>query len=180
MAIANSQELIRRFDAAEERWCLAFNRWSDQRAVREFFAAISRLGNGVFWYVIILSLPLFYGMAGAMRTLQMTVTGVTGVLIYKWMKHRFVRERPYISHLRIRVGTAPLDRYSFPSGHTLHAVSFAIMLAAYFPVLTLVVVPFAILVALSRVILGLHYPTDVAVGALLGAAIAAISMGLAA
>jgi undecaprenyl-diphosphatase len=136
------------------------------------------LGNGVFWYVIVLSLPFFYGSDGAMRTAQMTVTGIAGVLIYKWMKHRFVRERPYISHLRIRVGTAPLDRYSFPSGHTLHAVSFAIMLSACFPILTWVVVPFAVLVALSRMVLGLHYPTDVAVGALIGAGLAALSLAL--
>jgi undecaprenyl-diphosphatase len=94
------------------------------------------------------------------------------------MKQRFVRERPYISHLRIRVGTAPLDRYSFPSGHTLHAVCFAILLTAYFPVFAWLVVPFAALVAVSRVVLGLHYPTDVVVGALIGAGLAMASMSI--
>jgi undecaprenyl-diphosphatase len=177
MAIA-TDELIRRFDAAEERICVSFNRLSDPRAIRLFFAAISRLGNGVFWYVLILTLPLVAGAEGALRAVQFTVTGFAGVALYKWMKHRFVRERPYISHLRIRVGTAPLDRYSFPSGHTLHAVSFAILFTAYFPLLTWIVVPFAVLVALSRVVLGLHYPTDVAVGALIGAGMAVLSMSI--
>jgi undecaprenyl-diphosphatase len=100
------------------------------------------------------------------------------VLLYKFLKQRFVRERPYISHLRIRVGARPLDRYSFPSGHTLHAVSFAILFSFYFPVLLWIVVPFAALVALSRVVLGLHYPTDVAVGALIGASLALASLSL--
>jgi undecaprenyl-diphosphatase len=178
VAIASSAEIIRRCDAAEERLCLAFNRWSDHRSIRLFFTAVSRLGNGSFWYVIVLSLPIVFGRDAALRTLQMSVTGFIGVAIYKWLKQRFVRERPYIAHLRIRVGTAPLDRYSFPSGHTLHAVNFAILLTVYFPVLAWLVVPFAVLVAISRVVLGLHYPTDVAVGAALGAGLALTSMSM--
>jgi undecaprenyl-diphosphatase len=179
MDIARSAELIRRFDVAEERVCVAFNRWSDYRSIRAFFAAVSRLGNGVFWYSWIVFLPALFGATGGWRALQMMATGTTGVAIYKWLKQRFVRERPYISHLRIHVGTAPLDRYSFPSGHTLHAVCYSIMLTAYFPILGWIVIPFAALVALSRVVLGLHYPTDVAVGAAIGAGLAVASMSIA-
>jgi len=178
MASISSAELFRRFDAAEQRLCVSFNRWSHRNSIRIFFAAISRLGNGVFWYALILSLPVVAGAQGGMRALQFTVTGFTGVAIYKWMKQRWVRERPYISHLTIRAGTAPLDRYSFPSGHTLHAVSFAILFTVYFPTLAWIVAPFAALVAVSRVVLGLHYPTDVAVGASLGATLALLSINL--
>ena len=48
----------------------------------------------------------------------------------------------------------------------------------YEPVLLILIAPFTMLVAASRVILGLHYPSDVAVGALLGAALAAVSLAL--
>ncbi|MBC7983848.1 MAG: phosphatase PAP2 family protein [Candidatus Obscuribacterales bacterium] len=178
MATVGSTELFRRFDAAEQRLCISFNRWSDRNALRVFFATVSRLGNGVFWYVLILSLPVVSGIEGGLRALQFTLTGTIGVLLYKWMKQRWVRERPYISHLSIRAGTAPLDRYSFPSGHTLHAVCFAVLFAVYFPVLSWIVIPFAALVAVSRVVLGLHYPTDVAMGALLGASLAISSVYL--
>ena len=177
MATVRSTDLFRRFDAAEQRLCISFNRWSHRNSIRQFFAVVSRLGNGVFWYVLILALPLARGANGGVRALQFTLTGIVGVLLYKWLKQRFVRERPYISHLSIRMGTAPLDRYSFPSGHTLHAVSFAILFVAYFPMLAWLVVPFASLVAISRVVLGLHYPTDVAVGALIGTALACASIG---
>ena len=66
----------------------------------------------------------------------------------------------------------PLDQFSFPSGHTLHAVGFSVVAVAYFPVLIWLVLPFTLLVAASRVILGLHYPSDVLAGALVGLSIA--------
>jgi undecaprenyl-diphosphatase len=83
-----------------------------------------------------------------------------------------VRQRPYIQHGGITLGAAPLDLYSFPSGHTLHAVSFTMVALIYYPNLAWLLIPFASLVAMSRVILGLHYPSDVFAGALIGALLA--------
>ena len=71
-----------------------------------------------------------------------------------------------------------LDQFSFPSGHTLHAVSFATVLVHYFPGWWVVAVPFAALVGLSRLILGLHYPTDVLIGGLIGYLLAVNSLYL--
>ena len=89
-----------------------------------------------------------------------------------------MRERPFIRHAGISLAGAPLDRYSFPSGHTLHAVAFTWQGCAAFPELAIVLVPLALAIAASRVVLGLHYPTDVLVGALLGAASGAIGASL--
>ncbi|MES2546747.1 MAG: phosphatase PAP2 family protein, partial [Pseudomonadota bacterium] len=66
----------------------------------------------------------------------------------------------------------PLDHFSFPSGHTLHAVAFSVVAMQYYPELSIVLVPFTIMVAMSRVILGLHYPSDVLAGATIGYCIA--------
>ena len=74
------------------------------------------------------------------------------------------------------LGCAPLDRYSFPSGHTLHAVCFQAMLFVALPALAWCVLPFTLSVAASRVILGLHYPSDVLAGALIGGTMGWASM----
>ena len=81
-----------------------------------------------------------------------------------------------IARLRHAQEGVPLDRYSFPCGHTLHAVSFSFTCLAYFPELGWVLVPLASLIALSRVVLGLHYPTDVLAGAIIDAALATLAL----
>jgi undecaprenyl-diphosphatase len=80
-------------------------------------------------------------------------------------------------HQDIWLTGIPLDRFSFPSGHTLHAAAFTTVALAYYPMLAWLLVPFAVLVAMSRVILGLHYPSDVFARAAIGLSLAAISFG---
>jgi undecaprenyl-diphosphatase len=143
------------------------------------FQIASHLGDGIVWYVLILALPILYGVGAVKPAMAMALTGLLGVLLYSLLKRLFVRERPFITHQTISQAAAPLDRYSFPSGHTLHAVSFTWQAAAHFPELGWVLLPLAALIAASRVVLGLHYPTDVLAGATIGAALAALGLAFA-
>jgi len=170
---------LRRCDVAELDWCLKINRWARNAGVRRLFAVVSRLGDGVFWYALMILLPLIYGSAGLIPALTMLITGAVGVLSYRWLKRHLVRERPYVAHAAVHCATRPLDRYSFPSGHTLHAVAFTVIATHFFPELALLLLPFAALVALSRVVLGLHYPSDVAAGGAIGLVLALASLAIA-
>lgn len=161
--------LLARFDLAEYRLCRRLNRGIEHAAIRVFFMAASRLGDGVVWYALMLALPFIYGAQGLRVSVVMLATSSIGLAVYKLLKRTFVRERPFIRHAGISLAGAPLDRYSFPSGHTLHAVAFTWQACAAWPELSFLLVPLALSIAVSRVVLGLHYPTDVLVGALLGA-----------
>jgi undecaprenyl-diphosphatase len=154
--------------------CLRLNRLSHVALWRALFRAVSRLGNGVFWYSLMALLPLSYGAAAGATVVRMALAGLIGLGIYKWLKQRTSRPRPCQVYAAITAAAPALDRFSFPSGHTLHAVSFSLVAVAGFPELAGLVYPFALLVALSRPILGLHYPSDVLAGALIGGLVASL------
>jgi undecaprenyl-diphosphatase len=176
MKATGTNTFMARIDAAEYGLCMRLNRVAQRPLPRRVFQVASRLGDGVVWYVLILALPFMFGVTALRPAIVMALTGVLGVLLYSLLKRVFVRERPFITHASISRAAAPLDRYSFPSGHTLHAVCFAWQASAHFPVLVWVLLPLAALIAGSRVVLGLHYPSDVLAGAAIGAALAELGL----
>lgn len=155
-------------DQREYSFCRFINQAVKFRPVMRYFQLVSRLGDGWFWYALILAIAFLEHEMGAGLALLMTLTGLTCTLTYKLLKRWLIRERPFISFPSINCGTPPLDRYSFPSGHTLHATCFQSILFMTMPKLALVTAPFTLSVAASRVVLGLHYPSDVVAGALIG------------
>jgi len=161
-----------RLTEKELAWCLQFQRAFRQRPVVRLFALVSRLGDGVFWYALMAALLLTEGLAAVPLVGRMLLAGAVCLVLYKWLKARTTRPRPCARHELIELRVAPLDEYSFPSGHTLHAVVFTIIAVNDYPILAWLLLPFATLVALSRVALGLHYPSDVLAGALIGASLA--------
>ena len=168
-----------RLDSLELRLCRRLNRCVSMSTVRRLFAIASRLGDGPVWYLLMASMPLLRGERAVRPVLIMAATAAGGHLIYAALKRTFVRERPFVAHAEIAPAGAPLDRYSFPSGHTLHAVSFTWQAVAHFPETGWILVPLALLIGASRVVLGLHYPTDVVAGAALGSVLGAAAVTLA-
>jgi undecaprenyl-diphosphatase len=168
------QTLDRR--SGEWRWCVRWNRWAARRAVARFFGIVSRLGDGVFWYALMTAIAVCGRNQGRVAALHMALTGLAATLLYRLLKHWTRRPRPFRAHQEIVAHIAPLDEFSFPSGHTLHAISFTIIALAYFPLLAPLLVPFTLMVAASRVVLGLHYPSDVLAATLIGLVLGGTSL----
>ena len=155
--------------------CISCNRFSSYRLVCSFLSVVSRLGDGVFWYCLMLVLPLIHGLNGLLISFQMISAAIPALMIYRFLKKTTLRPRPCAITPAVKQQTHTLDQFSFPSGHTLHAVSFTLIVSSHLPLAAMVLAPFAILVAASRPILGLHYPSDVLAGAAIGAIVATVS-----
>ncbi len=160
----------------DPRLCRAASRWGARRGIHRFFAVISRLGDGWFWYGLMAVLAMAGGERGRLAAAQMLGTGLVAWMLYRTLKRSTRRPRPFHAHADVIARATTLDEYSFPSGHTLHAVSFTIVAVAWFPFLALPLIVFATLVAMSRVVLGLHYPTDVLAGLALGGVLGCASL----
>ena len=129
------------------------------------FSVVSRLGDGGVWYLLMLVLAV-NGETTALVAGQMAVTSLVGTVIYKLLKARLVRERPYIAHAGIELGiraAGPLQLSlgPHPARGLLHTPRGGSHPRGRRPLL----VPFTLLVGASRIVLGLHYPSDVIAGA---------------
>lgn len=160
--------------------CLACNRWGRRRRVRGFFAAISRLGDGAAWYALMGAIVLAAGLDGLRASTHMAATGLAALTLYQALKRWTRRPRPFATDGRIFALARPLDEFSFPSGHTLHAVAFTTVALAYYPALAWLLLPFTVCIGVSRVVLGLHYPSDVLAASAIGLLLAKASLWLAA
>jgi undecaprenyl-diphosphatase len=154
--------------AHDQGWSRALQQACGGRVLRGLLVGVSWLSDGIVWYATILMLPWLGGANGTACALRMVVVGALNLVVYKALKRKVARPRPFRSCPGIQAWARSLDEYSFPSGHMLHATAFSTLLCTYYPGLAWVLWPFTALVAMCRVSLGLHYPSDVAVGMLMG------------
>jgi undecaprenyl-diphosphatase len=166
LLLEGRRRLWRERERSIARW---LHRGADSPALLATLLVVSRLGDGVLWYVIVATLPWWGGPNGWKCALYMVALGVVNFIFYTALKQRIARPRPSVSCPGIRARCRALDEFSFPSGHTTHAVAFSLLLGHYYPALAWPLWTFTVLIAFSRVVLGLHFPSDVAVGAAIGA-----------
>jgi undecaprenyl-diphosphatase len=141
-------------------------------AVRHLFAAVSRLGDGWLWAALAVGLLAAEGVGALDALARMGLAAAVGLPLYRLLKRGTARPRPCHAGGDAPIALVPaLDQHSFPSGHTMHAVAFTLVLLGSYPALSWALVPFTLLVALSRLVLGLHYPSDVLAGGALGTGI---------
>jgi len=172
--------LLDRLDLLEWRLCQRIGRFNLYRPWLALLRLASRLGDWPAWVALLLAQPLLQESGGWQRLLQYGLTALAAIAVYRLVKTRLCRERPFITFVgNVRSHEPARDRYSFPSGHTMHAVMFLVLSASHHPWLAPWLVPLVVLIALSRVGLGLHYLSDVLAGALLGLLFAGMSLAIA-
>ena len=165
---------IQKMTAADTRamcWLLAQPRAASRARMAR---AISRFGDGPFYAALVAMLWLVDPEDGTRFALAAAVAYGLEVPAFMVLKNLIKRPRPADSEMALCAFIKPAGRFSFPSGHTAAAFMMATLLGIFYPVVATLALAFALLVGLSRVLLGVHYPSDIAAGALLGTSCAMI------
>lgn len=161
-------KLLLAFYQTDQRIFRGINRHYQNRILNAFFRTITHIGGARFTIFSTVLLILFTGGQLKQAAVSSAVALALSHLPVHFIKKWYPRKRPYIILENTFFPSNPLQDHSFPSGHTTAIFSLVLPFILFMPVLSAALLPLAGMVAVSRVYLGLHYPTDILVGALLG------------
>jgi len=153
----------------DHRLMRRLHRWRPPRWFRLWMIYATRGGDGWLWYGLSALVLIFGGQA---RFAAVTAAGTargTGAILFLILKELTGRKRPNALEPHCWATLLPPDQFSFPSGHTISAFAFAISVGGFYPLLLGALLFCAFSVATSRIVLGMHFLSDVVVGALVGA-----------
>jgi len=153
----------------DQRLMRRVNRWKPPRWIRLWMILATRAGDGWLWYALG-TLVLVFG--GPSRLAAVTVAGLScgaGTVLFLVLKRLIGRQRPCAVARSCWATLLPPDQFSFPSGHSINAFAFALSIGLFEPSLMYGLLFCALSVAISRIMLGLHFLSDVVAGSLIGA-----------
>ena len=134
--------------------------------------AATRAGDGWLWYAMGLVVLLFGGEQRFRAIAAGILATGSGILLFLRVKKLTNRQRPCAFEPHCWAKLLPPDQFSFPSGHTITAFAVAVSLSLFYPELAAGLLFCAISVAISRIMLGMHFLSDVLAGAAIGTALA--------
>jgi len=162
---ANMRDAITRRDL---RIMQRVNSWRAPRWIRLWAICATRGGDGWLWYSITLAILFFGGPERFAAASAAIVAGCTGVVLFMWLKKATKRKRPCTLEPHCWAKLLPPDQFSFPSGHSITAFAFAVPFSLFYPSLAIGVLFCALSIAISRVLLGMHFLSDVVAGCAIG------------
>jgi undecaprenyl-diphosphatase len=152
------------------------NRWRAPRWIRLWMITATRMGDGWLWYSLGAILLVLGGSRGYEAVGAAGSAAIAGIFVFKALKKLSRRQRPCQLEPHCWSKVLPPDQFSFPSGHTMTAFSIALVVSFFYPGLEGPLYFLAASIAVSRVVLGMHFLSDVLAGAVLGSALGVASV----
>lgn len=172
------QTMLQFISVRDHRLMRKVNKWPAPKWVRLWALAASRAGDGWIWYLTGVSILLFGGSDRLTALASAGSGAAVGIGLFTSLKKLSGRKRPCEIQPHCWATLLPPDRFSFPSGHTITAFAVAISLSEFYPTLLPALLFCALSIAASRILLGMHFLSDVLAGALLGTGLAVASHAL--
>ena len=148
------------------------HRWHAPRWIRVWMLAATRGGDGWLWCAIGMAILLAGGGRRFLAVGAAALAATAGIAAFLSLKKATGRQRPCALEPHCWATLLPPDRFSFPSGHTITAFAVAVSLSLFYPELAAGLFFCALSVAASRILLGMHFLSDVVAGAAIGTALA--------
>ncbi len=148
------------------------NRWHPPRWIRVWMLCATRGGDGWLWYAMGLVILLLGGDERFPAIGAAALAAGVGIAAFLRLKKATGRKRPCALEPHCWATLLPPDQFSFPSGHTITAFAVAVSLSLFYPELAVGLLFCALSVAASRILLGMHFLSDVLAGAAIGTALA--------
>jgi undecaprenyl-diphosphatase len=180
MAASHSfaQALIGLGARTDHRLMHSVNRWRPPKWMRLWMILATRAGDGWLWWSAGLMVALFGGRGRFLALGAAILAAGVGIVLFRKLKRTIGRKRPCTLEPHCWATLLPPDQFSFPSGHTITAFAVALSLGAFYPVMLPGLLFCAASVAASRILLGMHFLSDVLAGAAIGSALGVISPAL--
>jgi len=159
----------------DHRLMIRVNHWRAPRWLRIWMIAATRGGDGWLWYATGAMVALFGGHDRWAAILSAVVAVSAGIVLFRKLKRAFGRRRPCAMEPHCWATLLPPDQFSFPSGHTITAFAMALSLGGFYPAMLPGLLFCAASVGASRILLGMHFLTDVLAGAAIGAAVGSLA-----
>lgn len=150
-------------------------RWRAPRWVRWWMLASTRGGDGWFWAFCGVAILASHDRDKLPAFLAAGIAAATGILLFSILKKCVGRPRPCALEPHCWATLLPPDRFSFPSGHSITAFAVAIPLSIFYPIAAPVLLALAASIALSRIILGMHFLSDVIAGSMIGSTLGCVA-----
>jgi undecaprenyl-diphosphatase len=152
------------------------NRWHAPRWIRVWMLCATRGGDGWLWYALGIVILLAGGDRRFAAVGAALLAAGLGVATFLRVKKATGRRRPCAIEPHCWATLLPPDQFSFPSGHTITAFAVAVSLSRFYPDMATGLLFCALSIAASRVLLGMHFLSDVLAGAAIGATVACASV----